>query len=97
MTWPVPNKYYLFILPNATVSSFLVLGLILVPNGKYLGRLLGDQYPSNNLVDESLDEPNGPGGRMLDLSYANDDINGIGDDNSPGLGLAANSTRLDYR
>jgi hypothetical protein len=59
-----------------------------------LGRLLGDKYPANNLVDESLDEPNGPGGRMLDLSYANDDNKGY---DAPGLGLPSNSTLFDYR
>lgn len=70
------------------LSIGVVLGLILVPNGKYLGRLLGDEYPANSMgTDVTLDEPNGPGGRMLDLNY--DDMKDTGRPSS-------NITTLDY-
>ena len=65
----------------------LIEGLILVPNGKYLGRLLGDQYPAN-FVDDAMDEPAGPGGRMLDLSH---------DNTNNGPGIRSNLTNFDYR
>jgi solute carrier family 45 protein 1/2/4 len=41
------------------LSVGVVLGLILVPNGKYLGKMLGDQY--------SHYEPDGPIGRSLTM------------------------------
>ncbi len=69
-------------------------GLILVPNGKYLGRLVGDEYPTRQVEDDPLqDEPAGPGGRMLDLNYDTDD----GPNNKDGGTSRNNVTRYDYR
>ncbi len=64
-----------------------------MPNGKYLGRLVGDEYPTRQLEDDPLDEPAGPGGRMLDLNYDTDD----GTNNKDGGTSRNNVTRYDYR
>jgi hypothetical protein len=64
-----------------------------VPNGKYLGRLVGDEYPTRQLEDDPMDEPAGPGGRMLDLNYDTDD----GTNYKDGGTSRNNVTRYDYR
>ena len=42
----------------------MVLGLILVPNGKLIGKKLGDRYPREDRLEEHT---NGPGGRLTGL------------------------------
>jgi len=46
------------------LSIGVVLGLILVPNGKLIGKKLGDQYPREDRLEEHT---NGPGGRLTGL------------------------------
>ena len=65
---------------NALISSVMV-GLILVPNGKLLGKQFGDKYPyeealakaklekQNQEQLEISEEPDGPGGRLYGSDY----------------------------
>lgn len=65
---------------NVLISSVLV-GLILVPNGKLLGKQFGDKYPyeealakaklekQNQEPLETPEEPDGPGGRLYGSDY----------------------------
>ena len=60
------------------------LGLILVPNGKLLGKQLGDKYPYEEALAnaklekeeqeqiEKMQEPDGPGGRLYGSDYEHD-------------------------
>ena len=65
---------------NAPIASGM-LGLILVPNGKLIGKQLGDKYPyeealakaklekQNQEPFEAAEEPDGPGGRLYGSDY----------------------------
>ena len=41
------------------------IGLIMVPNGKLIGKQLGDRYPREDMLLE--EHTNGPGGRLSGL------------------------------
>ena len=59
----------------------ILLGLILVPNGKLIGKRLGDKYPYEDALAkakleqaqqeefENMQEPNSPGGRLSGSDY----------------------------
>ena len=59
----------------------ILLGLILVPNGKLIGKKLGDKYPYEDALAkakleqaqqeefENMQEPNSPGGRLSGSDY----------------------------
>lgn len=42
----------------------MVIGLLLVPNGKLIGKQLGDRYPGEERLEEEM---KGPGGRLTAL------------------------------
>ena len=49
----------------STLNIKTILGLILVPNGKLIGKQFGDRYPREDLLLE--DHTNRPGGRLSGL------------------------------
>lgn len=54
------------------LSVGVVLGLILVPNGKLIGKMLGDQYPLEDALAAqraAKEGKDGPGGRFLGNDY----------------------------
>ena len=53
-----------------TLRFLFVLGLILVPNGKLIGKKLGDQYPREDELERLEKNLTGPGGRRSAL-FAN--------------------------
>lgn len=46
------------------LSVGVVIGLLLVPNGKFIGKQLGDRYPGEERLEEEM---KGPGGRLTGL------------------------------
>jgi solute carrier family 45 protein 1/2/4 len=50
--------------------KFLFLGLLLVPNGKYFGQLMGDVYPEEELLAKEMETGGGGGGNFLVNSTA---------------------------
>lgn len=61
------------------LSIGVVLGLILVPNGKLIGKKLGDQYPREDELERHL---KGPGGRRAAL-FNNSTITELDSEESP--------------
>ena len=54
------------------VFFFFCAGLILVPNGKLIGKMLGDQYPQEDAWAARRAARDGPGGRFLGNEYEYD-------------------------
>ena len=66
---------------KANFPAYYEIGLILVPNGKLLGKKLGDKYPFEEALAnaqlekeereqlEKIQEPDGPGGRLYGSDY----------------------------
>ena len=61
-----------------TFSHFSRQGLILVPNGKWMGKQLGDRYPAEEALEslnrnEEFESHEGPGGRMFGIGQMDDE------------------------
>ncbi|EFX86786.1 hypothetical protein DAPPUDRAFT_207948 [Daphnia pulex] len=52
------------------LSIGIILGLLLVPNGKYFGQLMGDVYPEEELLAKEMDTGGSGGGNFLVNSTA---------------------------
>ncbi|TRY68433.1 hypothetical protein TCAL_01367 [Tigriopus californicus] len=60
------------------LSIGVVLGLLLVPNGKWVGKQLGDRYPGEEALDRLHEHPEdfireGPGGRRYAVGQVEDE------------------------
>ena len=60
-----PQAHVLVFLSFLKQSFLALIGLIMVPNGKLIGKQLGDRYPREDMLLE--EHTNGPGGRLSGL------------------------------